>query len=306
MYLNFYLIGGLIFVLAVGLTHVGLGDIWYELERRGHTQLNFDPSITQRGSVWIFSLGIAIQKFNLYSNQSPMLRYTGLPTLRLAKLSIIIGCVGFIFMQFLSLALGAVVFAYYSRLGCGPLGSGDIYSPNQIMSYFVIDVINLPGVSGLFLSAIVASSLSSVSSAQNSFAVAFWKDILVHLLPKMSDIKKTAILKLVTLIFGILSIAIAFAAMYIGGTLIQISAVVMGIIGSPPFGMFVIGACCTFVSSSAAVIGCLCSLAFFTWVSIGRYVYGTMWTSKPEVIDDLCFNTTSMGTTQVNIKIILN
>ena len=51
-------------------------------------------------------------------------------------------------------------------------------------------------MSGLFVAAIVSSTLSSVSSVQNGLSAVTWQDLLSHWLPKISDARKTAILKL--------------------------------------------------------------------------------------------------------------
>ena len=46
--------------------------------------------------------------------------------------SFLLGVLGMSFFTLLSGCAGAVVFAYYSQLGCGPLESGVIYSSNQV------------------------------------------------------------------------------------------------------------------------------------------------------------------------------
>ena len=66
----------------------------------------------------------------------------------------------------------------------------------QLLPYFVITVLEYPGMSGLFVAAIVSSTLRSVSSVQNSLSAVTWQDLLSHWLRKISDARKTAILKL--------------------------------------------------------------------------------------------------------------
>lgn len=285
------MLAGLVVILVVGSMQIGMDSIWYELEKHGHTHLNFSFDISERGSVFIFTFCYAFQKYSVYCNQPTMVRYTALPTIKQAKISILIGACGFVLIQGLPLLVGIVVFTYYSKLGCGPMGSGEIYSPNQIIPYFVIDVINVPGITGLFISAIVASSLSTISSAQNSFGTVFWKDILCEVLPEMSDFKKTVLLKIITLVFGVLCVFVALGAMHYGGTIIVAANMVIGIVVGPPLGMFILGGCTTFVSAKSSVIGCICSLVFCVWISVGKALHGTLWES-PIVLNEFCFNVT--------------
>ena len=71
---------------------------------------------------------------------------------------IVVASLGFFIFKFLSCLSGLVVYAFYSKLGCDPLASGKIYSPNQIISYYVADQLSLPGIPGFFISAIVAAT----------------------------------------------------------------------------------------------------------------------------------------------------
>lgn len=278
---------GILTILVIGISHVGLSSIWYELQRRGHTTIDVSPDITQRTSIWILIFGQQVRYFHAFISQSAMIRYNSLPTIKQARLCLVIASLGLLIMSLSSYCIGIVVFAYYSQLGCGPLGSKEIYSPNQIIPHFVVNVINIPGVPGIFLSALVASSLSSVSSVQNSFSTTLWTDILSNLLPPMSEFKMTLVLKLLSLLCGVLSMVVALAAMYLGGTLAIASAVIHGVVGAPLMGIYIIGGSCNFVSGAAAMVGCLCSMLFCLWLSLGRILYGTLW-EDPCVINDAC------------------
>ena len=55
---------------------------------------------------------------------------------------------------------GLVIYAFYSELGCDPLKSGEIRSPNQLLPLFVVDLLSvLPGLPGLFVAALISGAL---------------------------------------------------------------------------------------------------------------------------------------------------
>jgi hypothetical protein len=184
---------------------------------------------------------------------------------------------------------GIAVLTYYAEQGCGPMASGKVYTSNQIIPYFVINVVNYPGTAGLFVAAIVASTLSSISSAQNAVGIIFWKGILTRykIIENASELKKTIILKVIVLIFGIIIIVVAFAAMFAGDTLMHAASAVLGTIGSPILGLFLLGGSNSFVSAKSAIIAVFCAIGFLIWVSMGKLFYGNLW-EKPIEISDRC------------------
>ena len=70
----------------------------------------------------------------------------------------LVATLGVFIFKFLSCLSGLVVYAFYSSVGCDPLAAGKIYSPNQIISYYVADQLDFPGIPGFFVSAIVAAT----------------------------------------------------------------------------------------------------------------------------------------------------
>ena len=80
---------------------------------------------------------------------------------------ILIATLGFFILKNLACFSGIVVYSHYSSLGCDPLASGKIYSPNQIISYYVADQLSFPGVPGFFISAVVAATFRFIMLTSN-------------------------------------------------------------------------------------------------------------------------------------------
>lgn len=271
------------FLIISGVIKVGgITDVWYELEKRNRTTISTTPDPTLRVTLW-YGLTSILAQWAIYSNQPAMMRFQAVPTIRISQYSMLLCSLGEFFINFMAVSAGAVVLAFYSKLGCDPLESKQIDSPNQILPYFLVDGIGIPGLPGLFLAAVVASSLSTISSIQNAMAAVFWKDIALPLIGPVSDMKEMLALKLVIVLSGIISTVIAFGAEYIGGTLVSMLLLVLSVTDAPPLGIFILGAAFTFPSGIAALIGCLSSMALCTGLHLGRYYSGVTWPEPPGI-----------------------
>ena len=80
--------------------------------------------------------------------------------------------------------IGLVIFAYYEKIGCDPYRSGAISSPNQIVPYFVVDVLNYPGFPGLFLAILYAGALR--------FVIVIKYTLVLYLTIKQLNLKKNS------------------------------------------------------------------------------------------------------------------
>ena len=54
---------------------------------------------------------------------------------------------------------GIVMFAYYAKKGCDPLSNRDVGNANQLIPYFVMEVLGYPGIPGLFISCLFSGAL---------------------------------------------------------------------------------------------------------------------------------------------------
>lgn len=275
------------FFLFLGIVKVGgIQEVWHELKRREATTLNLEPDPTLRLTLW-YGFVCILSQWGVYSNQPAMMRFGASPSKHKAQCALLLCSLGEFTIHLLAISAGAVVLAYYSKIGCDPLETNAINSPNQIIPYFLVDAVGIPGFPGLFLAAIVASSLSSISSVQNAMASVFWKDIALPMIGPVADVTETLALKCVVVVNGIISTVIAFGVKYIGGTLIQMALLLISVTDAPPVGIFILGATFRFPGGIAALIGCLVSIALSTCLHLGRYYTGVEW-YKPHKINDSC------------------
>ena len=282
---------GLILIIIVGQVRVGgIANTWTELEKRGRMQISLVPDPTIRLTIWTPILA-GLTAWGTYGNQPAMMRYESLPSQQKAQLCVLIGSAGHIVISLLAILAGITVFAHYSQLGCEPMAMEVISTPNQLIPYYLMDAVNIPGIPGIFIASIVAASLSSISSMQNALAAVSYQEILKPCIGQVSEFKETFILKLITVFYGLLSMMIAYGAQYIGGTLVQLSLLTLSITDSPTGGVFFLGAIFTFVSGQSAFLACLGTISLFVAFHVTRIVTGI-----PETEYNLINETCWMGT----------
>ena len=130
-----------------------------------------------------------------------------------------INMVGMMLLISCACLCGVALYAVYGD--CDPLKLGLITSSDQLMPYFVMDHLkDYPGVPGLFVACVFSASLSTLSSGFNALATVTWDDFLKHSrLGNCSDLQIKLILKIVSVVYGVLSVAMAFTVGLIGSVL---------------------------------------------------------------------------------------
>lgn len=140
----------------------------------------------------------------------------------------------------------------YARYrNCDPILSGSVKSMDQLLPFYVMEVANkLPGLSGIFISGVFSTALSSMSTSLNTLAGTIYTDFI---LPRRENTywKSTNIMKVLVVVVGIISICLVFLIEQMGGVL-QIAFSFFGITGGPLMGLFTLGM--LFPSANAKVI----------------------------------------------------
>lgn len=269
------MIGGMLFIVVRGVMSVGsLNEVW-NLNAAGGRLIFFDFNLdpTQRLSFWSTVIGGTFSTLTIFGvGQVSVQRYCSLPTLRKAQLSVVLNIPFLIVMNVLASMVGLAVYAYYANLGCDPLGSKKISNPNQLVPFFITDVLNYPGVPGVFLAVLFSGALSSMSSTLNSCAAVTWQDLISQFFKEKSEQTKAIIIKVLVLIYGLLALGMAFLAKLVGGHVLQASLSFSGATMGPSLGMYLLGGLFPFANAKGAISGCVISSIFSLWLAIGTFV----------------------------------
>ncbi|KAK7467995.1 hypothetical protein BaRGS_00036773, partial [Batillaria attramentaria] len=227
---------------------------------------NADP--TQRHSFWSLIVGGMIGWTATYGcNQASVQRFCSLPSLAGARKSVLLNIIGTVILLTITCLAGIVIFAYYVEQGCDPLSSGRVGNSNQIVPYFVMEVLDIPGLPGLFVSCLFSGALSTMSSCLNALAAVTWEDFLKPVLgERLSEAQKTWVTKLLVLIYGGAGIGMAFMAQGLGGTVLQASLSFTGAASGPILGLFLLGGVFPWANGKGAVVGGVLGLIFPLWI----------------------------------------
>ncbi|XP_046559453.1 sodium-coupled monocarboxylate transporter 1-like isoform X2 [Haliotis rubra] len=274
------MLAGVLAVVIRGISVVGgIDEVWKLNQEWGRIEFfDFNPDPTVRHSFWSLTIGTMIGWSSFYGvNQASVQRYCALPTLQKAKLAVMLNVIGILVLLTTVCLAGITTFAYYAKKGCDPLSAKYISNANQLIPYFVMEVLGYPGLPGLFVSCLFSGALSTMSSCLNALAAVCWEDFLKPVLgERLNEGQKTLVTKLLVLVFGGAGIGTAFMAKNLGGTVLQASLSFTGAASGPLLGMFALGAFFPWANWIGAVVGGVLGLVFPLWISIGAYtVVGT-------------------------------
>ncbi|KAJ8045724.1 Sodium-dependent multivitamin transporter [Holothuria leucospilota] len=132
---------------------------------------------------------------------------------------------------------------------------------------------HIPGYQGLFISCLFAGALSTVSSGLNAIVAVILIDIYKPIMEwirrdQTNDASATLLAKILTLVFGLLTLALAFTASKLG-TLVTLANSIFGALGGPLVASFLLGMFWKRANLWGVLIGTVVSFCFGAWISAG-------------------------------------
>ncbi|XP_015673648.2 sodium-coupled monocarboxylate transporter 1-like [Protobothrops mucrosquamatus] len=262
---------GVVFAKAV-IIKGGFGPILDDAYQGGRLNIwDFNPNPLKRHTVWTVVIGGTFTWVGMYAtNQSQVQRYFACRSQWDAKCALYLNLVGlWIALIFASLD-GLSMYSIYKD--CDPLTSGIVSAPDQLMPYFVLDILeDYPGVPGLFVAGTFGASLSSVSTSINALATVTLEDFIKPYFT-VSEEKLSYIAIGISLLFGIACLSMA-ALVSVMGALLQAAFSVFELIGGPLLGIYSLGILFPFANSKGAFSGFICGFCVIMWIGIGAQKY---------------------------------
>ncbi|XP_013400296.1 sodium-coupled monocarboxylate transporter 1 [Lingula anatina] len=231
----------------------------------------FDPSPATRHSFWTMLIGTTFLSIGFSCfNQASVQRIGSVKTDKDAVKAVLMNAPFLLVLTVPAALCGIAVYTHYTLLRCDPLKMKYVKNENELLAYYVMDVLqDLPGVPGLFIAALMSGALSSNSSSLNGIAAILWEDFLKYRYGKISDWKAALIAKITVIVFGGIGTLVAFMVTLIGGTIFQIALGFDGATNGPLFGLFFLGILCPFANWQGALTGGATSVAILLWLNIG-------------------------------------
>ncbi|XP_077552859.1 sodium-coupled monocarboxylate transporter 1-like [Haemaphysalis longicornis] len=299
VFMSFIKYASIILLAAKGTVDVGGGQNVFErnLGAQRLNVLDFRPDPTVRHSVWSLVIGGTFLWLTLYAvNQGWVQRYLSMPSVAAVRRAMWVNLLGVVALQTALCYVGLVIFARYSE--CDPISTRQVTAADQLNPFFVMDILgNYPGVPGLIVSGIFSGGLSGVSASLSSLATTTLQDIIkTYIKPDLGDRASGITLKILTVVFGVIVVAMVYVAQQMGDVL-QSALSILGIVGGPLVGVYTLGIFVPFANSIGAITGLVSGVVALSWISVGAYIRRPLHWRPPVSVDgcvDLYLNVTGL------------
>ena len=213
-------------------------------------------------TIWMFAVAMAIQWSRRYiCDQAMVQRYLIARTTRDAVRGTLLGAALSVPVLIAFNLVGAFLYGFYSLSGAAKPAIGDHILPHFIVNY-------LPaGLVGLILAAILAASMSSISSDLNSIATVATRDYFRRFLPSLSDRAQLLVGRLMVLFAGTIAawIAIMLIPTEDSTPVAEKVLVITVIISAGTLGIFALGFLTRRATRRGCYAGIVACLLFTAW-----------------------------------------
>ncbi|XP_077564135.1 sodium-coupled monocarboxylate transporter 2-like isoform X2 [Haemaphysalis longicornis] len=250
----------------------GVGAVFTTVDKEGlleffDVSFNFQKTFT----FWSVTIGCAVMWTTIFgANQTMIQRFCALGSIRKARTALYINMLGIGGTLTIAAYCGLALFALYYK--CDPVKASRIKKYDELMPYFVMDTLgHLPGLAGLFVTAVYSGSLSTMSSGYNAMAAITWEDFLKPRLA-LSPAGVMWVTKGLAAGYGVLTIVIAFLAGSLP-SILQASIVMSGSFGGASGAVFFLGVLFPWCGCRAALLSMCTGLGLAFWVAVGGIAY---------------------------------
>ena len=207
-----------------------VSEVFATLHELGSFDLEFTLNPKVELSVWAVIIGACVGNIaNWTSDQMSLQRYLANGSVKAAARSTVYNLIGSFVVVLLLALVGLSLAAWYHYHPDGTLPT----SQDQVFPYFIAS--QLPtGTAGLLLAAILAATISSMTSGVNTLAATITFDFRLRYGGKMTPLQQLHFGRVTTIIVGVFSTVIAG---FVGalGTVFQMAQFVLGLFAGPIF-----------------------------------------------------------------------
>ncbi|KAG9281038.1 sodium-coupled monocarboxylate transporter 2 [Astyanax mexicanus] len=251
----------------------GIAAVWKTAQDGERLDIfNFDISPLRRHTFWTVTIGGMFTWLGVYGvNQSTIQRCISCKTENHARWALYLNLLGLWLILFCAVVSGLIMYAFYA--GCDPWTAGYVSAPDQLMPYFVLDILGrYPGLPGLFVACAFSGTLSTVAASINALATVTYEDFVRQCCGDISNRAATWISKALCVVFGVACTSMAVTASYMGA-IVQAALSIHGMCGGPMLGVFSLGILFPFTNSKGAIGGLLLGITLAFWAAVGAFIY---------------------------------
>ncbi|CAK1546081.1 unnamed protein product [Leptosia nina] len=266
---SFLMFASVVSVLIFASIQVGgFGNIFAIAKEGGRldfSHVTLDP--TERHTWWSLIIGGFIMYLSLYAvNHTQVQRLLTVSTLSRSQQCMWWSWPVLSVLSIVTCVSGLAIYAVYKD--CDPYASGQIVAIDQLMPYYVVDAMrSVPGLAGLFVAGIFSASLSTISASCNALAAVTLTDYVSRWC-NINELYVPWVTKIAACGYGLLFLALAFLAEYLGGVL-QAAFTIFSAVGGPLFGVFTLGMFTTYATEMGVSVALLSGMSLTLWMNFG-------------------------------------
>ncbi|MBR4846231.1 MAG: sodium:solute symporter [Bacteroidaceae bacterium] len=269
---GFILIGGALVCLAILLFSMPDGPMQtFEIGLRDHkfNLGSFDWGWST-STFWVCLIyGIFINLQNYGIDQNYVQRYHAAKSEKEARFSALFGGWLYIPMSAVFFLIGTALYAYY-QVYPDQLPTEGIKA-DYVFPYFIANQLPV-GLTGLLIASIFAAGMSTVATSVTSSSTIILTDYYKRIRQQTSDRENLLVLKISSLIVGILGIIIALALLNVESILDawwKLSSIFSG----GMLGLFLLGYIAHKARHVDAAIGTICGVIIIGWISASEFLH---------------------------------
>jgi SSS family solute:Na+ symporter len=268
------------FIMCIGIVVIlgflaylmpgGLGAAFHLANEKSKFSLgNPGLNLADKTSIWVMSLyGFFwyVQKYS--ADQTIVQRYLVAKSDRDALKGVALGALLCVPAWTLFMLIGTLVWSYYQL-------SGEAFPPDlldksgkvisdKVFPYFLVTKIPA-GLSGLFMAAVFAAGMSTLSSDLNCLSAVGVEDYYRKLRPNASDARRLAVGKIIVGLCGFTAVAIAALIAWKSERVLSLYYVACSVISGGLAGMFLLAFLSRRANKQGVWIGIIANLIFTAW-----------------------------------------
>jgi len=221
-----------------------------------------DQTLANR-TIWVMIIfGLTENLRNLMADQNYVQKYAACTDLKQAKRSIWVATIIYTIMTTAFIYIGTALWARYH--GTGILEAANITKQDDVFPFYIATEL-FTGFRGLLIAAILAAAISTIATAFNCSATIWLQDFhKKYISPNISDKHSVFMLRLVTVIWGILGIFFA-CLMLKARSVLDVWWTMSGIFGGGILGLFLLALMKVRLKLWQGIVSIAASVVFIFW-----------------------------------------
>lgn len=251
---GFVMVGSVVACIGLALWRIDMpaSEMWSLVQNHDKLRtFDWDPSLLYPTS-WIFLLTTVVGTLASVGSQDYIQRVQCTPDLKQAQLAVATQLFVAVPLNLLLFGLGTVLFLFYHQ---HPESLSPAMKTDGIFPFFVAQQLP-PGLSGLVVAALLAATMSTISSCTCSVSDMITQDFYKRFRPDVSDRSVLVFGRSVTLVAGLAGVGTAvWMANATLGSMWDLATMVTSLISNGVVGLFTLGLLTKRAHQSGALVG---------------------------------------------------